>query len=80
MGWLKTEKDNKSYRINLRCTLKEFYDIKKKALVYCDGNISEYVTYAARSYMPSKDELKKDPLDMSGPPRRKKKKRIKRPS
>ena len=58
MGILKTEKRTRTERINCRATLQDYYDIKKKAMIYTDGNISEYVIYAAKNYTPHQDELK----------------------
>jgi len=74
MGILKTEKNNKTERINLRCTLSEFYDIKGKAMLYTDGNISEYLVYAGKNFTAHRDELK-GPLN-SGARKKPNKKRI----
>ena len=63
---LKNEKNLKSERLNLRCTLSDYYDIKRKANIYADGCISEYITYAAKHYTPCKDDLIKSPLDLRG--------------
>lgn len=61
---LKKNTEFKSERINLRCTIADYYDIKRKANIYADGSISEYVTYAAKHYTPCKDDLIKSPLEL----------------
>ena len=61
---LKIEKsdDKKEKTVNLRLTLKDYYSIKRKALVYTDGNISEFLTYAGKYFSPIRDDLEKGPL------------------
>jgi hypothetical protein len=43
-------------RINARATHTEFRLIYKKALLYANGNISEYLRIAALGYTPKKGE------------------------
>jgi len=56
------ENDSKSEHLRARCTIKQFYDIKKKAMLYCEGNMSEFMVYASTNYTPGRDELV-NPLD-----------------
>lgn len=53
----KKTKQIKNKLIALRVTDKDYKLIKRKALLYCEGNISEFITYASRNFLPSKDEL-----------------------
>lgn len=54
---LKTTKDNKTGRITFRCKVKEENKIKQKANIYCEGNISEYILYAALNFVPGKEDF-----------------------
>ena len=55
---LKTKRPKvKIKRLNLRCSITDYYEIQRKANIYCEGNVSEYLTYVGRHYIASKDEL-----------------------
>lgn len=45
--------------ISLRMTEKDFMKIKRKAMLYTRGNVTEYLTYVGINYVPGKDEIKK---------------------
>jgi len=47
---LKNKKQLKNKFCAFRCTEKDFYNIKRNALLYSEGNISEYMLYAALNY------------------------------
>jgi len=54
---LKRESSNKTSRINFRCTQEEEHLITRKALLYSEGNISEYILFAAKEFVPSTDDF-----------------------
>lgn len=54
---LKQEKKNT--RINVRITEKEYKKIKRKAMLYAEGNISAYLIYCGINFVPHKSEIKK---------------------
>ena len=54
---LKKKKDNKSKAINVRCTEDEFNTIMRKALLYTEGNLSEFIVFAATEFVPSKEDF-----------------------
>lgn len=54
---LKKEKHSKESKIEARCTKDERRMIKAKALTYCEGNISEWLIYAALNFVPGKEDL-----------------------
>lgn len=54
---LKKKKKTKHHFIGLRASDEEHNEIKIKANLYTDGNISEWMLYAARNYQPKRDEL-----------------------
>lgn len=57
---LKKGKCNKTCRVILRCNQSERYVIEQKANIYCDGNISEYLRYAALNFIPGKEDFEED--------------------
>lgn len=54
---LKHKKEYKTSKILFRCTEKQRHEIKAKALLYCDGNISEYALYAVLDFIPGKSDF-----------------------
>jgi len=56
---LKRKKDLKTERLAARATLKQLYKIQQKANIYTEGNVSEYIVFAALNFVPSKDDLEK---------------------
>ena len=56
---LKTSK-KRTGRVNIRCLETEENKITRKAMLYTDGNISEYVLYAALNFVPSKEDFEKE--------------------
>ena len=54
---LKKNKSNKTSRPSFRCTEAEENKIQQKANIYTDGNLSEYVVFAALNFVPSKDDF-----------------------
>ena len=47
----------KETKIEVRVTEEFKNNLKKKALLYCKGNVSEYIINALENYWPSKDDL-----------------------
>ena len=47
---LKKVKKQKTRHIGIRTTDKEYNEIKKRALLYTEGNVSEFMLYAAKNY------------------------------
>jgi len=56
---LKKQNKYKEKTVAFRVTDRDLNKIKIKAGLYTDGNISEWVTYAALKYRPMKDEIEK---------------------
>ena len=54
---IKDLKNNKELNKGFRCSKREFYDIQKKANLYTEGNLSQWVVYAAKNYKPKREEL-----------------------
>lgn len=57
---LKKAKTNKNRAINFKCLESDFNKIKQKASIYTDGNVSEYVLFAALNFVPSKDDFEEE--------------------
>ena len=53
----KKKKINKDKRTTFRSTEKELNKMQVKANLYTDGNLSEYILFAALNFVPSGDEL-----------------------
>ncbi len=49
--------------IAYRCTEEEFNEIKIKANIYCEGNVSEYALYTAINYEVNYEDLEAPELD-----------------
>lgn len=47
----------KTESIRVRLSDEELNEITRKAMQYTDGNLSAWVLYASKNYVPSKDEL-----------------------
>ena len=54
---LKPRKRYRTKYIGIRCTDIEYHEIKLKAGLYTEGNISEYILYAVLKFKPSKQDL-----------------------
>jgi hypothetical protein len=54
---LKKNKQNKTNNFSFRCTDSEANKIQAKANIYNDGNVSEYLVYAALNFIPGKEDL-----------------------
>jgi poly(A) polymerase Pap1 len=66
---LKTNKSSKDERVSFRCTTEEFNELQRKANIYTDGNLSEYLIYAGKNFVPSKEdfeETQKSPSKRKG--------------
>lgn len=59
---LKKPNKNKSERETFRCTKEDSNKIQQKANIYTEGNVSEYLLFAALNFVPSKEDFegKKD--------------------
>ena len=57
---LKKPKNNKTQRITFRCVEAELNAIMRKACIYTEGNLSEYILYAALNFVPSKEDFEKE--------------------
>jgi len=54
---IKKKKKTKSEWIACRVSKEEQNDIKIKANLYTEGNVSEWLIHAARNYAPKREEL-----------------------
>lgn len=63
MTRLKQDKVYKASFIGLRCTEEQFNEIKIKANIYTEGNLSEYVLYAALNFVVNYEDLESPELD-----------------
>ena len=57
---LKKQNKNKSERTTFRSTEKELHKIQQKANIYTEGNVSEYILFAALNFVPSKEDFEED--------------------
>lgn len=57
---LKKQNKNKVSRISARCTQEEENKVQQKANIYTEGNLSEYVLFAALNFVPSKEDFEKE--------------------
>ena len=57
---LKKAKKNKTELVGAKCTLKDKHAVQRKANIYTDGNISEYILFAALNFVPSKEDFEKE--------------------
>ena len=62
---LKKAKKNKTESVGVRCKESEFNLLQRKANIYTDGNLSEYVLFAALNFVPSKEDFEIE-LDENG--------------
>jgi hypothetical protein len=56
---LKKDKQSSDDQVKARCKTSEKNSIQRKANLYTDGNLSEWIIYASINYVPSKSELEK---------------------
>ncbi len=56
-----TEKLNEAHvkdkKITIRLNVTDYYEIKRRALLYCDGKISTYIRYAAKHYTINRHDI-----------------------
>lgn len=64
---LKSKPEIKNRVLALRCSDKEFNKVKMLAMLYSEGNMSEYTLYAALNFRPSRGDLIQEP-----PPKKRK--------
>jgi len=57
---LKKNKNNKTERLVSRCTDEDKNKAQQKANIYTDGNLSEYILFAALNFVPNKDDFEKE--------------------
>ena len=57
---LKKNKNNKTHRTTFRSTEEEFNKLQQKANIYTDGNVSEYILFAALNFVPSKEDFEEE--------------------
>ena len=57
---LKKQSKNKSENIAFRCSKDHYNLIKRKANIYTEGNISEWVLFAAMNCLPDKNDFEND--------------------
>ena len=57
---LKKNKTNKSSRLTFRSTEFEANKIQQKANIYTDGNLSEYILFAALNFVPGKEDFEEE--------------------
>jgi len=57
---LKKAKQEKNSTVATRCTIPEHNKIQQKANIYCDGNVSEYLLYAALNFVPGREDFEKE--------------------
>lgn len=63
MARLKSEKIYKTEFIGIRCTEEQLNEIKIKANIYTEGNVSEYVLYTALNFEVNYEDLEAPELD-----------------
>ncbi len=63
MARLKRKKIYKDCFLGVRCTQEEFNELKLKANLYSDGNMSEYALHAILNYEVVYADLEDDELD-----------------
>ena len=54
---LKKTKNNKSETVSFRISIEKLNKIKMKAQLYTNGNLSEWITFAATTRKPAKDDF-----------------------
>lgn len=57
---LKKEKKNKTARVNFRCTEADLNSIQLKANLYTEGKLSEYIVYASKNFVASKEDFEEE--------------------
>lgn len=67
---LKNTKKSKTSRVAFRCTENEENKMQQKANIYTEGNISEYIIFAALNFVPSKSDFEQE--ENKGPPKKRK--------
>jgi len=64
---LKKPVKNKVVNFTFRCTKEESMQLRRKAALYCEGNVSEWVLYSALNFVPSKEDFEDEkPLASKG--------------
>lgn len=57
---LKKGNNNKIKRVTFRSTEHENNKLQQKANIYTDGNLSEYILFAALNFVPSKEDFEEE--------------------
>lgn len=57
---LKKQNKNKTSRVAFRCTDANYNKIQQKANIYTEGNLSEYLLFAALNFVPSKEDFEEN--------------------
>lgn len=63
MTRLKKDKIYKTHFIGIRCTEEQHNEIKLKANLYTEGNMSEFTLYSALNFEPNYEDLESPELD-----------------
>jgi len=54
---LRKIKNVKQSTIGVRCTKREREFIRKRAMLYCEGNLSEYIVYCCLNFVIGKQDI-----------------------
>ena len=54
---LKRPEESKSERIDIRITKTHKNALKRKAALYTEGNVAEYILYASLNFVPGKEDF-----------------------
>jgi hypothetical protein len=57
---LKRKTDKKTEFIGARSSTPDLYRIQQRADLYCEGNLSEYVLFAALNFVPRREDFETD--------------------
>ena len=63
---LKKSRSNKTATIAARCLQEEWNRAQQKANIYTEGNLSEWVLFAALNYVPGKEDFEEEPTKKKG--------------
>lgn len=64
MARLKTKKICKTEFIGFKCSKADREEIRLKSFVYTEGNMSEFILYAAKNFEPSYEDLEMDSIEV----------------
>ena len=57
---LKKDKVTKNRKIEARVSEDQYNQIHRSSLLYCEGNVSEFIAYAALNFVPNKEDLEEE--------------------